>query len=73
MDSDAVIRIAKKLKGPLFTMIGGIGPYVPALVRDVIYQYVSKNRYELMGGDYDSCRIDFDGEFDDRFVSEPEL
>lgn len=72
MDSDAVIRISKNLVGSV-SLIGYFGQFVPGPIRGIVYNFVSKNRYRLGGGEYDSCRLDFDGEYDDRFVSDPEL
>ena len=70
--TDAVLRICRNLKGhPLFAVVGYAGFLVPPPIRDGIYKVVSKNRHRF-GEQYDQCRIDFDGEFDTRFVPEPE-
>ena len=58
-DSNAVIRIAKNLTCSV-SLIGHLGQIVPGPIRDIIYNYVSKNQYRL-GGEYDCCRLDFDG------------
>ena len=47
-----------------------VGRYiVPQFLRDIIYDGVADNRYDLMGK-RNECRFDADGEFDDRFVPE---
>lgn len=70
--SDAVIKIAAELDGsPILPVIGTLGPYVPGFFRNFIYNFVAKNRYKF--GEADQCRIDFDGEYDSRFVSEIDL
>ncbi len=52
--SDAVLRIARKLKGPwpalaLFTV-------VPRPIRDRVYDWIARNRYRWFGK-RDTCRI----------------
>ena len=65
--SDAVLRIATYLDGnPLFPIAGTFGPVVPGFLRDVLYDVVADNRYELLGMK-DECRLG-DDRFDDRFV-----
>ena len=65
--SDAVLRIATYLDGnPLFPIAGTVGPVVPGFLRDVLYDVVADNRYELLGMK-DECRLG-DDRFDDRFV-----
>jgi predicted DCC family thiol-disulfide oxidoreductase YuxK len=67
--SDAVIKIASELEGnPILPLIGRLGPYVPSFVRNFVYNFVAKNRYSF--GEAEQCRIDFDGEYDSRFVSD---
>ena len=67
--SNAVIRIAANLEGnPLLPIVGTFGHIVPGFIRDVIYEYVAKNRYRF--GEADQCRMDFDNEFGNRFVSD---
>jgi predicted DCC family thiol-disulfide oxidoreductase YuxK len=47
-----------------------VGRYiVPKFLRDIIYDGVADNRYDLLGKK-DYCRFDADGEFEDRFVDD---
>ena len=69
-ESDAILRISKGLGDPLFVGLGHLGFMVPRILRDELYHLVSNNRYRF--GERGSCRLDFDGEFDDRFVRQPE-
>jgi predicted DCC family thiol-disulfide oxidoreductase YuxK len=66
--SDAILKIAQGLDGPL-PILGTVGKVVPSFLCDGIYHIVSNNRYRF--GEYDSCRMDYDGEFDSRFVPDP--
>eukprot|EP00540_Astrosyne_radiata_P015485 CAMPEP_0116851662 /NCGR_PEP_ID=MMETSP0418-20121206/16857_1 /TAXON_ID=1158023 /ORGANISM="Astrosyne radiata, Strain 13vi08-1A" /LENGTH=198 /DNA_ID=CAMNT_0004483729 /DNA_START=1186 /DNA_END=1782 /DNA_ORIENTATION=- len=68
-ESDAILNIARGLNGPWFPIFGNVGLLTPRFVRDGFYHVVAKNRYRF--GEYDECRIDFDGEFDNRFVKDP--
>jgi predicted DCC family thiol-disulfide oxidoreductase YuxK len=68
VESDAILEIAKGLDGPL-PILGMAGNVVPSVIRDAVYHVVSNNRYRF--GEYDSCRMDYDGEFDARFVPDP--
>lgn len=70
--SDAVVAIADKLTGTL-PMLASSGRFLPTPIRDTMYGFISKHRKQLKLGEYDSCRLDFDGEFENRFVIEPEL
>jgi len=63
--SDAVVRIARGLDGKALQTVGYLGPFVPSILRDVIYDFVADNRYRF--GESDSCRLE-DDRFDDRFV-----
>ena len=72
-DSDAVLMVATGLQEPL-PMVGRVGKVIPEFLRDGIFKFISINRYRFLGSlaeEYDSCRIDWDGEFDDRFVPDP--
>jgi len=73
VDCEAVLLIAQGLKNPL-PIVARVGKVVvPAMLREAIYQYISKNRYKFaLPGEFDSCRVDFDGKYDDRFVSDPD-
>lgn len=66
--SEAVLRIAQKLDGVL-PVLGFGGFIVPNLFRDVVYRFISENRYRF-GIRADSCRLE-DEVFDERFVSDP--
>lgn len=69
--SDAVLRIAKELDYPFFSLIGTVGPYiVPKFIRNQIYELVANNRYRF--GEADSCRLDKYEDFEDRFIPDPE-
>lgn len=67
--SEAVLRIAQKLDGPL-PVLGFGGVFVPGFLRNTIYDFVADNRYRL-GKREDSCRLE-DEQFDDRFIPDPE-
>lgn len=71
--SDAVLRITEELT-PLSMLplkpAAVLGRWVvPKLLRDVIYDNVADNRYQIMGK-RNECRIDSDGAFEDRFVDD---
>jgi predicted DCC family thiol-disulfide oxidoreductase YuxK len=67
--SDAVSRICMGLDAAPLQWFGHLGQYTPAWVRESIFQFVSKNRYKF--GENDSCRLDFDGTYTSRFISDP--
>merc|ERR1740139_1196448 len=70
--SDAILKISQELAPPLPGMkqLSAIGLVaVPKFLRDLIYDGVADNRYDLMGK-RDICRFDADGEFEDRFVDD---
>ena len=52
--SRAAIKIASKLSGLWFLM--SLFYIVPSLIRDNIYDYIAKNRYQWFGK-LDSCRV----------------
>ena len=71
--SDAILGITEELN-PL--PILSLKPFakiasniVPQFLRDLIYDGVADNRYSIMGM-RDECRMDYDGEFTDRFVDD---
>jgi predicted DCC family thiol-disulfide oxidoreductase YuxK len=73
--SDAVLKITEELT-PLglqflpLKPLGVLGRYaVPKFLRDIIYDGVADNRYDVLGKQ-DYCRFDGEGEFDDRFVDD---
>ena len=67
--SDAVARIMSALDMPALKLLGILGRVSPAFARNAVYKVVSGNRFIL--GENDSCRMDFDGEYTSRFVSDP--
>lgn len=67
--SEAVARIMAGLDMPILKILGVLGQVAPSFARNVVYKIVSKNRFIL--GESDSCRMDFDGEYTSRFVSDP--
>jgi len=69
--SDAVANIMTGLDSPWLRFIGRLGQLAPSFVRDIIYKFVSGNRFVL--GENDSCRLDLDGDLTSRFVSDPIL
>eukprot|EP00980_Cylindrotheca_fusiformis_P002588 scaffold612_cov98-Cylindrotheca_fusiformis.AAC.2 len=69
--SDAVSRICKLLDAQPLQWLGHLGQWTPQWIREPIYKYVSNNRYHF--GENDQCRIDFDGTYTSRFVSDPDL
>ena len=73
--SDAVLKITEELT-PLglqflpLKPLGVLGRYaVPKFLRDIIYDGVADNRYDVLGKQ-DYCRFDGEGEFDDRFIDD---
>lgn len=66
--SDAVSRICMELDEKPLQLFGLLGQYTPGWIREGVYKLVSKNRYQF--GENDSCRIDFDGTYTSRFVSD---
>lgn len=71
--SDAILRITEALVPFQFVPLkpaAKLGRWVvPKFLRDLIYDGVANNRYDLMGK-RDQCRFDADGEFDDRFIND---
>ncbi len=67
--SDAVARIMSGLDMPVLKFFGVLGRVTPSFARNAVYKVVSGNRFVL--GENDSCRMDFDGEYTSRFVSDP--
>lgn len=53
-DSSAVLRIAKHLKG--IWSLGRIFLIVPPFLRNLVYHFVAKNRYQWFGKK-DQCRL----------------
>ena len=71
--SDAILRITEELTPfALLPMrpVAALGRiFVPKILRDVIYDGVAGNRYRIMGK-REGCRLDSDGEFEDRFIDD---
>jgi len=71
--SDAILGITEELNPlpilPLKPFAKIASNIVPQFLRDLIYDGVADNRYSIMGK-RDKCRIDYDGEFTDRFVDD---
>lgn len=70
IESDAVLKIAQGLNGPL-PVLDNVGFVVPSVLRDAFYHVVAENRYRFGESEYEQCRMDYDGEFDNRFVPDP--
>ena len=71
--SDAVLKITEELTPisllPLKPAAIASRLVIPKFLRDIIYDNVADNRYQLMGK-RDECRFDTEGEFADRFVDD---
>jgi predicted DCC family thiol-disulfide oxidoreductase YuxK len=67
--SEAVAMILAGLDMPVLKFLGVMGRVTPWFARNAVYRVVSGNRFVL--GENDSCRMDFDGEYTSRFVSDP--
>jgi predicted DCC family thiol-disulfide oxidoreductase YuxK len=67
--SQAVAKICAQLDWPILQAVGRIGQVTPKALREPIYKFISRNRFVL--GENDSCRLDLDGEYNGRFVSDP--
>jgi predicted DCC family thiol-disulfide oxidoreductase YuxK len=71
--SDAILKITEELTPfsllPLKPAAALARLVVPKILRDVIYDGVADNRYSVMGK-RDECRLDSDGEFENRFVDD---
>ena len=75
-ESEAVLRIAQELRGLPAVMRGMVRVgrnVVPRFLRDSLYHFVGDNRYIFGERDGPSCRIDFDGTLQKRFVDDPDL
>lgn len=71
--SDAILKIAEELTPlsvlPLKPAVVLSRMVVPKFLRDIIYDNVADNRYNIMGK-RNECRLDSDGSFQDRFVDD---
>lgn len=70
VESDAILKIAQGLSAPL-NVAGKVGFVVPSAIRDALYHVVAENRYRFGETDGPQCRMDYDGEFDNRFIPDP--
>ena len=74
--SEAVLRVAERLpKLNGYEKVASFGLIVPTFLRDSIYNWVSLNRYKLMG-ERDECRLAFEEEEEDmanRFIDDAEV
>ena len=66
--SEAVLRIGRGLRLPLLSDLTRPAMFVPAPIRDGVYNVVAKNRYNLFGK-AQSCRLS-DDRFEERFVGD---
>jgi predicted DCC family thiol-disulfide oxidoreductase YuxK len=55
MGSSAILRVMTQLRAPWW-VLGSVGMYVPALVRDTVYDWVASNRYGIFG-QTDACML----------------
>lgn len=71
--SDAILRITEELSPFALLPLRPVAAFgrflVPKILRDVIYDRVAENRYSTMGK-RNECRLDSDGEFEDRFIDD---
>ena len=65
--SEAVAKICRSLEG--LEWIGQLGQVAPSWMRESVFQVVSRHRQLL--GETDSCRLDLDGTYEARFLSDP--
>lgn len=64
--SAAAMRIARRLRFPMVLLYAGV--IVPGFLRDVVYNWIARNRYRWYG-QKDTCRIPSQEEID-RFLLE---
>lgn len=67
--SNAVSRICMELDSLPLQWFGQLGQHTSPWIRESLYKLVSKNRYQF--GENDQCRMDYDGTYTSRFVSDP--
>jgi predicted DCC family thiol-disulfide oxidoreductase YuxK len=71
--SDAILKITEELTPislvPLKPAAVLSRILVPKFLRDIIYDGVANNRYDILGK-RDECRFDSDGDFENRFVDD---
>ena len=66
--SEAIAKIMTELDLPRLQLAGKVGQILPSFIRETIYKVVSGNRFVF--GEKKSCRLDFDGDYISRFVSD---
>lgn len=71
--SEAVMKIASKLESaPSWVQaMTAAGTVAPTFLSNWVLQIVADNRHQVAGS-YDQCRLDFDGEYDGRFLNDYE-
>jgi predicted DCC family thiol-disulfide oxidoreductase YuxK len=67
--SEAVCHICRKLDPYPLQLLGIVGQWMPWDLREPLYRFVSKRRHIF--GENQSCRLDYDGTFSTRFISDP--
>jgi len=67
--SEAVSHICQRLDPLPFQVLGWVGQRMPRSFREPVYHFVSNRRHVF--GENLSCRLDFDGIFTSRFISDP--
>lgn len=73
--SEAVMLIASKLEGaPSWVKaMTKVGTVAPKKVSDWFLNIIAENRHRVnLSEEYDQCRLDFDGEYDGRFLNDYE-
>lgn len=73
--SHAVMAIASKLEGaPKWVKaMTKVGTAAPAKLTDWFLEIIADNRHKIkVGEEYAQCRLDFDGEYDGRFLNDYE-
>jgi predicted DCC family thiol-disulfide oxidoreductase YuxK len=48
IDTDAIIRVLRSL-GARWRLLGNLLKLVPRAIRDLLYRWLARNRYELFG------------------------
>jgi len=67
--TDAVVRIMKGLDPMMLKATANVASLFPSFIVNFFYEMVGANRYIF--GERDMCRIELDGEFEDRFIPDP--
>jgi predicted DCC family thiol-disulfide oxidoreductase YuxK len=71
--STAVLRIGRRLHDPVgvgaFRVLADLALLFPVTVRDVVYNWVARNRYSFFGK-LDVCRLSDAGRYQSRFITD---